>query len=326
MLKLGIIGTNWISRQFVEAAAASGQYQLTAVYSRRVATAQAFIAKTQPAAAYTSMAAFLASDCEVVYIASPNSLHAQQAAAAIQADKHVLVEKPLVTHPQQLQVLNAALAKHPQVMVFEAARHLYDPNFQVVADYLKMHQVTGASLGYMKYSSRYDAYLAGKQPNIFSPQFAGGALMDLGIYLVYAAVAWFGMPQKAVYLPQMLASGVDGDGVAQLDYGAFDVVLRMGKTSNSTAQSEVYFGPDTIAFDSPGEFTALRLHTPKQSTDLWQRHAANPMAEEAAYFAQALRHNDRAVFSQQWALAQNVHALMGELRQSAGIHFDDDPE
>lgn len=38
MLKLGIIGTNWITQQFIDAAAASGEWQLTSVYSRHAET------------------------------------------------------------------------------------------------------------------------------------------------------------------------------------------------------------------------------------------------------------------------------------------------
>lgn len=229
MLRLGVIGTNWITKQFVEAAVGTAQYTLAAVYSRHEDTAQAFIADTAPAKAFVDMATFLASDIDVVYIASPNSLHAHQTVQALNAGKHVIVEKPMVTHPSQLAAIQAALDAHPEAMVFEAARHLYDPNFQVITNYLFTHHISGASLNYMKYSSRFDAYLAGEQPNIFTTKFAGGALMDLGIYLVYAAVAWFGKPQRATYLPHLLASGVDGDGVAQLDYKDFDVVLRMGK-------------------------------------------------------------------------------------------------
>ena len=41
-MKLGIIGTNWITKQFVEAAEATGEFTLTSVYSRKVATAQKF--------------------------------------------------------------------------------------------------------------------------------------------------------------------------------------------------------------------------------------------------------------------------------------------
>ena len=42
MIHLGVIGTNWISHQFVSAALETGAYDLTAVYSRKLATAQEF--------------------------------------------------------------------------------------------------------------------------------------------------------------------------------------------------------------------------------------------------------------------------------------------
>ena len=42
MIHLGVIGTNWISHQFVAAALETGAYDLTAVYSRKLATAQEF--------------------------------------------------------------------------------------------------------------------------------------------------------------------------------------------------------------------------------------------------------------------------------------------
>lgn len=42
MIHLGVIGTNWISDQFVQAAVETGKYDLTAVYSRKLETAQKF--------------------------------------------------------------------------------------------------------------------------------------------------------------------------------------------------------------------------------------------------------------------------------------------
>ncbi|WP_179396310.1 Gfo/Idh/MocA family protein [Lacticaseibacillus absianus] len=324
-MKLGIIGTNWITAQFVEAATATGQYTLAAVYSRRAATAEAFIASTAPATAYTDMAAFLASDVEVVYIASPNGLHAEQTVAAVNAGKHVIVEKPMVTHPSQLAAIEAAKAAHPGVFVFEAARHVYDPNFAVIRDFAATHPLSGATLAYAKYSSRYDDYLAGKDPNIFSPRFGGGALMDLGVYLVYAAVAWFGVPTHAVYLPHLLASGVDGDGVARLTYPEFDVTLIAGKAYNSQLVSELYTGRQTLSFDSPGELNRVTLvdDTPHELT---RPKDANPMADEVAFFAEAIQTHDTAAEAAQWALAKQVHTVMGQLRASTAIHFANDPE
>ncbi|SUP59526.1 Uncharacterised protein [Weissella viridescens] len=56
MLKLGVIGTNWISKMFVEAAETTGRYQLTSVYSRRESTGREF---SDDAAVFTDLAAFM---------------------------------------------------------------------------------------------------------------------------------------------------------------------------------------------------------------------------------------------------------------------------
>lgn len=57
---------------------------------------------------------------------------------------------------------------------------------------------------YMKYLLKYELFLAGKCSNVFNPELLGGLLMDLGIYLVYELVAWFGVSDNAVYLPHFL--------------------------------------------------------------------------------------------------------------------------
>ncbi|MHA3066480.1 Gfo/Idh/MocA family protein [Lacticaseibacillus saniviri] len=323
MLRLGVIGTNWITAQFIDAAYKQEAYQLNAIYSRHEATAQALADKVGvKATIYTDLDAFFASDLDVVYIASPNSLHAPQTIQALAAGKHVIVEKPLAVNLKQLAAVNEAVQAHPDLMVFEAARHIYDANFKRINEFVATNDVSGATLSYMKYSSRYDAVLAGETPNVFSRQFGGGALMDLGIYLVYAAVAWFGVPNRATYQAKMLNTGVDGDGVMRLSYPDFDVTLITGKTKNSELTSEIYVGRDTLAFDQVGEIHHLTLKTETETTDLSQPIFDNPMEAEAKAFAEAIETNDREAFKKAWTLANSVHQVMGQLRQSAGLHFD----
>ena len=317
MLKLGVIGTGWITKQFVDAAAATKAYTLTAVYSRHQESAQAFIDQTAPATAYTKMDDFLGSDVDVVYIASPNSLHASQALAALDAGKHVIVEKPLVATAMEFEKLDEALRKKPSLYLFEAARHVYEHNFQVVDQFTHHHPIDGATLTYMKYSSKYDAFLAGKLPNVFNPEFSGGALIDLGIYLFYDAVAWFGVPDNAVYLPHFLKSGVDGDGVARLDYDQFAVTLITGKTTNSFLPSEIYSGKQTLTMDNAAELETIKLDDQVLSTE----KLANPMEAEAAYFAKAITGHDRNAFDKAWQLAKEVHQVMSILRTSANLDF-----
>ena len=87
MLRLGIIGTGWIADQFVEAAHATKRWQLSAVYSRRMKRAKEFGSKySEDIVYFDRLSDFFQSDSfDVVYIASPNSLHFEQAKAAIMA-------------------------------------------------------------------------------------------------------------------------------------------------------------------------------------------------------------------------------------------------
>ena len=101
MLKLGVIGTGAISHHFIEAAHSSGEYKLVAVYSRKLETAATFASRYQDIQLFEQLEDLVKSSFDVVYIASPNSLHFAQAKTALSAGKHVILEKPAVTQPQE---------------------------------------------------------------------------------------------------------------------------------------------------------------------------------------------------------------------------------
>lgn len=327
MLKLGIIGTNWITQQFVDAATNSGEYQLTAVYSRHAESAQKFADEVgHKAALFTDLDAFFASDTfDTVYIASPNIMHADQTIAAVNAGKNVIVEKPMVAGLNQLDAVLAAQKAHPDVFVFEAARHLYEANFAKVSEYTHSHKISGATLTYMKYSSRYDAFLEGKTPNVFTTKFAGGALMDLGVYLVYAALSWFGVPDKATYVPSKLPNGIDGTGVMHLDYPDFGVNLTAGKTTQSYLPSEIYSGKDTLVIDAPESISSIKLYQPDtKPQESAGKQDKNPMIREAKFFADAINTKDYAARDAKLELAKQVHTVISTARVAAGIVFPSD--
>lgn len=81
-----------------------------------------------------------------------------------------------------------------------------------------------------------------------------------------------------------------------------------------------------MSFDSPGELNSLQLHTGDKVQALSVPHAANPMTEEAAFFAKAITTDDRGAFTMKWALAKQVHHVMGALREGSNLHYDTDPE
>lgn len=329
MLKLGIIGTNWISGQFVEAALGTKAYSLHSVYSRTLDKAEKFGQPFKNNTQYfVDLQAFLAdSELDVVYIASPNSLHFQQAQAVIAADKHVIVEKPAFANPMEMVHIQRLLAQHPDVYYFEAARHVHEPNFKTIRETVQRFEHTdGAVLTYMKYSSRFDQYLDGGEPNIFSAKFAGGALQDLGVYLVYDALSWFGIPQAVMYQPVLLNTGVDGQGTAVLSYADFQVTLITGKNVQSNLPSEIYSGKQTLTIDNAGELNQVQLlREPEASPQLLsEKPAENPMTHEAAHFAQIINSRNQQAFLRLNQLSIAVNQTIYNLRRSAGIIFPAD--
>lgn len=328
MLKLGIIGTNWITQQFIDAAHESGEWQLTTVYSRHLARATEFAAHNHAPETFDDLDQFFSQGhFDVVYIASPNSLHFEQAKLALAHGKHVIVEKPAVANPAEFAELDACLAAHPNCLLFEAARQIHEVNFKrIQAQIAKMPQIQGATLTYMKYSSRYDAVLAGETPNIFSLDFAGGALQDLGVYLAYDAVGWFGMPDFATYAPTSTRTKVDGKGVAVLHYPNFTITLNVGKTSNSFLPSEINGLRDAIVMDNAAELATVTYHdVDGQVANIGVQPDANPMLAEARDFAAVI--NDPVGHQtdyQNWRqLSRQVNQLLFNLRQSGGIYFND---
>lgn len=328
MLKLGIIGTNWITNQFVEAAIATGDYQLTAVYSRSIDKAQEFGEPYEVQHFFDDLNEFVSFfDLDVIYIASPNSLHFEQAKLALQAKKHVIVEKPAFSTEQEMAEI-VQTAKESQVFFFEAARNIHEKSFELISEHLpEIGDILGADFTFMKYSSRYDAVLAGEEPNIFSLKFSGGAIMDLGVYLVYAAVGWFGSPEKVSYRAQKIRTGVDGMGIAILEYPTFHVTLLTGKIADSYLPSEIYGSKGTLQMNAVNSIDSIQRYD-RASQDIINipcSQEENPMIEEAADFAFVINNKEKEeaqVKYNKWLeMAIEVNKILVALRKDAEIEF-----
>ena len=322
MLKLGIIGTGTISHHFIEAAHASGQYQLATVYSRNLETAEQFARRYSNVQLFDQMDAFLMSSFDVVYIASPNSLHYSQAKMALSAGKHVILEKPAVTQPQEWQDLVQTAKKH-QCFIFEAARNYHEDAFATIKSFLADKQVLGADFNYAKYSSKMPNLLAGNTPNVFSDRFAGGALMDLGIYPIYTAVLLFGKPTHATYQAQKLDNSIDLNGDGMLYYPDYQVHIKAGKNITSNLPCEIYTTDGTLTLDTI-EHVSSAIFTDHQGNEVQLpiQQAPHTMTEEVAAFAHMIKQPYRTLYQSWIDDATHVHNLLYTMRQDAGIRFE----
>ena len=95
-LRWGILGTGWIADKFVTALHQSTRQVVQAVGSRSAEGARRAADAFGAARAHSSYASLVADpEVDVVYVATPHHLHLPHALLAIEAGKHVLVEKPV---------------------------------------------------------------------------------------------------------------------------------------------------------------------------------------------------------------------------------------
>ncbi|KAB0291854.1 Gfo/Idh/MocA family oxidoreductase [Vibrio fortis] len=325
MIKFAVIGTNWITQKFVQAAHEVNAMQLTAVYSRNLESAVEFGKEFGVETHYTDIDE-LANDpaIDAVYIASPNSFHCQQAIMLMEHNKHVICEKPIASNIREATKM-FEVAKDNNVVLFEAYKSQYLPNFQAVRQALpKIGRIHKAHISYCQYSSRYQRYLDGENPNTFNPTFSNGSLVDIGFYSVAAAVSLFGKPQSVQASAHLLESGVDGHGSAIFYYPEFDVTLAHSKVSDSYAYSEIQGELGAILIDHIAECTHVKIQYRNGDVEeLSQPQRENSMCYEAEMFAQVLKGNEEAQ-SQAQQRALTVSELITEMRRQVGVHYPAD--
>ena len=324
MIRFAVIGTNWITRQFVDAAHETGKYKLTAVYSRSLEQAQTFANDYPVEHLFTSLDAMAQSeDIDAVYIASPNSLHFPQTKLFLQHKKHVICEKPLASNLHEVEQA-IALARENQVVLFEAFKTASLPNFQILQQSLeKVGPVRKAFINYCQYSSRYQRYLDGENPNTFNPAFSNGSIMDIGFYCLASAVALWGEPKQVQASASLLDSGVDAHGIAVLDYGDFSVTLQHSKVSDSTLPSEIQGEAGALVVEKISECQKVAfIPRGSKAQDLSQPQHINTMLYEAEEFARLVENNE--VDHPALEVSRITAKVQTEIRRQTGVVFPAD--
>lgn len=266
-IKLGIIGSNFVSDWLADAANASENVELTAIYSRTAEKGGEFASRHGIPKVYTDMAEFLSSDIDAVYIASPNCLHCEQTLNAISHGKHVLCEKPIASNLREYTYMKE-VAEKKGVVLLEAMRPAFDSALDAVKKALpRLGKIRRASLEFCQYSSRYDKYRAGEVLQAFKPEFSNSALMDIGVYPVHFALRLFGFPTGDIRSSSViLPNGFEGSGEIIMPYGDMNVTVSYSKIFDSVTPS-VIIGED-------GALTIDKISCPSKITFIPRRGEA----------------------------------------------------
>lgn len=215
-IRWGILSTARIAHQFAEDLAYVDNASLTAVASRAGHTATEFAARHGIATAYSSYEQlYEAPDIDAVYIATPHSLHRQNATDALRAGKAVLCEKPLTTSADECRRLLDA-ASRSGVYLMEGMWTWFLPAVRRAKAWFDAGRI-----GKMRHIRADFGYPKAFDPDsrLYDPVLAGGCLLDMGIYPIAIARLFAGRaPDDVQATVRRARSGVDDDVVMTFVY------------------------------------------------------------------------------------------------------------
>jgi scyllo-inositol 2-dehydrogenase (NADP+) len=326
MIRFGIIGTNWITEDFIKAASEIEDFKLNAVYSRTEERAKEFATKFNVKTTFTDLESMAKSEeIDAVYIASPNFLHAKQAIIFMNHGKHVLCEKPIASNTMELREM-ISTAKKNNVLLMEALKTTFLPTFKRIRDNLhKIGKIRRYFASYCQYSSRYDAYKEGIILNAFNPALSNGSLMDIGIYCLYPMVVLFGKPQSVKATGILLDSGVDGEGSMILGYKEMDAVIMHSKITNSYLPSEIQGENGSIIIDRINNPEKVEIrYRDGNVEDLTQPQVKNTMYYEVKEFIELIQNGKVESSTNSYTHSMMTMEIMEEARKQMGLVYPAD--
>ncbi|MGB7816184.1 MAG: Gfo/Idh/MocA family oxidoreductase [Methylotenera sp.] len=244
-LKWGILGAARVNERLLPAIIEAPNSQLVAIASRRAGAAKATLEKYAPCYAnsvtcYDDMDALINDkNIEAIYCPMANEEHAEWALKAIDAGKHVLIEKPMATSVKDIDAIEAA-AKKANVKVMEGFMYRFHPQHARVKEIVDsglIGDVLSARASYsflMKPARMYRINRSMAQ--------GGGAMWDIGPYAIHSLRWCFSLEPKSIIAHAKLNEhgadivtsgvldfGLDAEGRAR--FGHFDISFERSRKS-----------------------------------------------------------------------------------------------
>ena len=321
-MNLCAIGTGAITRSMLKEFQRSPVLHCTAIYSRKEETGRALAEEFGLGRVYTSMDEMLCDPAiDMVYVASPNSIHYSQTKAALLAGKHVICEKPFAPTVAEAEAL-IGLAKERGLFLFEAITTAHHPHYGFIRENLpKLGKLKLVSATFCQYSSRYPALLEGKIAPVLSHTFAGGALMDINLYNIHFVVGLFGAPKSVRYFPNRHETGVDTSGIVLLEYPDFLCQCTGAKDSSADNGIQI-IGQDGYMVVTPSGSNCQNVTLQLRGQEPQSVHLPeNPWFYEVQDIGRIVAAGDYELCYRALEATRNVVDVLEQARAYAGFDF-----
>ena len=320
VLRVGIIGTGWITEKASLTLNGLKDCEAYAVGSRYREKAEAFAARWRIAKAYGSYSDLIADpDVDLVYVGTPHSHHFDVTREALLADKPCLVEKAfMANHRQAAEIVR--LAHERRVFLAEAIWTRYQPAVGMIRDL-----ISSGRIGTPRLVTATLGYSMGEKPRIMRPDLCGGALLDLGVYALNFVRMFF--PADIVSIESQCvksSTGMDltnsislilADGVlCNLQSSASCVGDNIGVIAGTEGNLIIdnINNPQTITVNGPDRTYVETLRVPRQITGYeYEFQACRQALLEGLLEPREMPHAETLYLMQ----------LMDSLRLKWGVHY-----
>jgi predicted dehydrogenase len=215
-IRWGIVSTGRIARAFARDVAHVEGARLHAVASRTQERAADFAREHDVPRAYGSYHdLFDDPEVDVVYIATPHTLHAVNAADALRAGKAVLCEKPLTTSPEEARAL-IRVAEETGGYLVEGMWTYFLPAIRQAQAW-----VAEGRIGRLLHVKADFGYPLPYRPEAreYAADLAGGALLDMGVYPIAFAWRFLQQDPAAIHaIARRAPNGVEDDVTLLFEY------------------------------------------------------------------------------------------------------------
>ncbi len=215
----GIVGTGYIAERFAQGLQVLDDALIAGVASRSAQKAKSFAKKYGAAAAYGSYESMLeAKDIDVVYIATPHTLHIHDVTMFLDAGFNVLSEKPMGVNARETEQMIAAARKN-DVFLMEGMWTRFFPAMRQAVRWVREGRIGQVQL--IRAGFGYDGS-ADRSKWRFQNEHAGGALLDVGIYPLALSFQFLGTNPAEITGACNLVGGID-------EYNAFILKYAQGQ-------------------------------------------------------------------------------------------------
>ena len=260
--RIGIIGAGHIAEKMASTIRQMHNVETYAIASRQLEKAKNFATKYAIKQAYGSYEDLVSdSNIDLVYIATPHSMHYAHARLCIENKKPVLCEKAFTANAQQAESL-LKLAAEKQDFITEAIWTRFMPFSKKIRQVLD-DGVIGTPMTLMASLS----YPIADKERIIKPELAGGALLDLGVYPINFALMVFGNDIKDIVSTCIKSdTGIDAQ-------NSITFIYNNGRMA--VMQTNIYCAGDRqgIIYGDKGYIIVDNINNPQQATIYSETHS-----------------------------------------------------